>query len=234
MASTGRELTWKEDNLRVTSKLSKKAKLARQYYSTLAREQKPPARERAKTTARKRAKTTARERAKTTARTRRQQGQPEQDSQSFPACNCRRRQAPTQVLAHLSQEKESARSGTSRNRKGAPVAKPIANPHAKHLADGNLLLSVLRTQPTTPRVPSQENLHRGLLSTSRETSHPRKRLLARGKNDSNSSCSIPRRQGDNHHMETCSPSPSRSRSSSPRSNNHRSTSPSNSSHASGS
>ena len=42
MASTGRELTWKEDNLRVTSKLSKKAKLARQYYSTLAREQKPP------------------------------------------------------------------------------------------------------------------------------------------------------------------------------------------------
>ena len=47
MASTGRELTWKEDNLRVTSKLSKKAKLALQYLAReqtppLAREQKPP------------------------------------------------------------------------------------------------------------------------------------------------------------------------------------------------
>ena len=62
-----------------------------------------------------------RERAKTTACARHQQGQPEQDSQSFPACNCRCRQAPTRVLKYFLQEKESARSRTSRNRKGAPV-----------------------------------------------------------------------------------------------------------------
>ena len=232
MASTGRELTWKEDNLRVTSKLSKKAKLARQYYSTLAREQKPPlAREQKPPLAREQKPPLAREQKPPLALVVNKDNQSRTVSPFLLATAGADKHQPRYSLT---QEKESARSCTSCNRKGAPVAKPIANPHAKHLADGNLLLSVLRTQPTTPRVPSQENLHRGLLSTSRETSHPRKRLLARDKNDSNSSCSIPRRQGDNHHTETCSPSPSRSRSSSPRSNNHRSTSPSNSSHASGS
>ena len=101
------DLIWKEDNPQNCQK--KKRSLdnimvlnARERAkNTLAREPKPPLTTR------------------TTARARRQ---PELDSQSFPAFNCRRRQASTRVLAYLSQEKGSARSRTSRYRKGAPVA----------------------------------------------------------------------------------------------------------------
>ena len=213
--------------------MSKKAKLARQYYSTLAREQKPPlAREQKPPLAREQKPPLAREQKPPLALVVNKDNQSRTVSPFLLATAGADKHQPRYSLTSLKRKRAPARAPPAIEK--APVAKPIANPHAKHLADGNPLLSVLRTQPTTPRVPSQENLHRGLLSTSRETSHPRKRLLARGKNDSNSSCSIPRRQGDNHHTETCSPSPSRSRSSSPRSNNHRSTSPSNSSHASGS
>ena len=95
-----------------------------------------------------------------------------------------------------------------------PTKKPIANPRAKHSANGNRLLRVLGTQPMT-RVPSsQESLHRRLLSrdsslllsqeTSRETSclllqeTPCKRHKDKD-HDSNSRFSIPCCHDDHHH-----------------------------------
>ena len=147
-------------------------------------------------------------------------------------------------------------SRTSRKRKGAParapraiekerlllpMKKPIANPRAKHSADGNPLLRVLRTQQM-PGVPSPpENLHRRLLlrdsslllsqETSRETSLLLSQEIPRQRHSRHL---IPRHHEDHYHTETRSPSaPSCSRSSSPQSD-HRSSSPPDGSHASGS
>ena len=123
----------------------------------------------------------ARERAKTTLAREAREPEP-------PLANRSQTASPFLLSTAGAGKHQPGYSRTSRKRKGAPARaphaiererpllptkKPIANPRAKHSANGKPLLRVLRTQPR-PRVhSSQETLHRRLLSrdsSSRETS----------------------------------------------------------------